>query len=174
VMREAVEQRRGQLFVAGKHGDPFGERQVACDHRRASLISISEEIKEQFAAHAIKGYESQFVHDQDVHAEQPLLEARERAGVACLQQLPDEIGRTREEHPAFLLRGFHAERDGQVRFPVPIGPARMRFSGAVTHSPRASVCTSVALRPSAAAKSKVSSVFTSGKRASSSRWRITD
>ena len=58
--------------------------------------------------------------------------------------------------------------------PVPIGPAKIRFSGAVTHSPRASVWIWVALTPSAAAKSKVSSVFTSGKRASRSRWRITD
>ena len=57
---------------------------------------------------------------------------------------------------------------------MPIGPAKIRFSGAVTHSPRASVWICVALTPSAAAKSKVSSVFTSGKRASRSRWRITD
>ena len=58
--------------------------------------------------------------------------------------------------------------------PVPIGPAKIRFSGAVTHSPRASVWICVALTPSAAVKSKVSSVFTSGKRASRSRWRMTD
>ncbi len=29
-MREAVEERRRQLLVAGKHGDPFGEREVEC------------------------------------------------------------------------------------------------------------------------------------------------
>jgi hypothetical protein len=46
--------------------------------------------------------------------------------------------------------------------------------GAVTHSPRASVWICVALTPSAAVKSNVSSVLTSGKRASRSRWRITD
>ena len=57
---------------------------------------------------------------------------------------------------------------------VPIGPAKIRFSGAVTHAPRARVWICVALTPSAVVKSKVSSVFTSGKRASWSRWRITD
>jgi len=30
VMREAVEERRGQLLVTGKHGDPFREREVEC------------------------------------------------------------------------------------------------------------------------------------------------
>jgi hypothetical protein len=30
VMREAVEKRRRQLLVTGKHGDPFRERQVEC------------------------------------------------------------------------------------------------------------------------------------------------
>ena len=38
--------------------------------------------------------------------------------------------------------------------PVPIGPAKIRFSGAVTHSPRASVWICVALTPSAVVKSK--------------------
>jgi hypothetical protein len=77
-MREAVKERRRQLLAAGKHGDPLGERQVARDHGRASLISIGEEIKEQFAADAIEGHESQFVDDEDIHAEEPLLQARER------------------------------------------------------------------------------------------------
>ena len=110
-MREAVEERRRQLLVAGKHGDPFGERQVARDHRRASLIPIGEEIKEQFAAHAIEGDKSQFVDDEDIDAEESLLQARERAGVARLEQLPDEIGRAREEDPAFLFCRFDTERD---------------------------------------------------------------
>ena len=57
---------------------------------------------------------------------------------------------------------------------MPIGPAKIRFSGAMTHSPRASVWICVALTLSAAVKSNVSRVFTSGKRASRSRWRITD
>ena len=84
-MREAVEERRRQLLVAGKHGDPFGERQVARDHRRASLIPIGEEIKEQFAADAIKGHKPKLVDDEDIHAEEPLLQARQRAGVARLE-----------------------------------------------------------------------------------------
>lgn len=60
-MREAVEERGRQLLVAGKHGDPFGEGEVARDHGRSSLIPIGKEIKEQFAADAIEGHKPQFV-----------------------------------------------------------------------------------------------------------------
>ena len=45
------------------------------------------------------------------------MQARERAGIAGLEQLPDEIGRARKEAPAFLFRGFPAEGDRQVGFP---------------------------------------------------------
>src|SRR6202007_149734 len=114
-----------------------------------------------------------------------------------------QIGGAGEEHPALLFGGLDAEGDRQMRlagpdragedqilprghplpprgrlarwfFPAPMGPAKIRFSGAVTHSPRASVWIWVALTPSAAGKSNVSRVFTSGKRASWSRWRLPD
>ena len=50
-----------------------------------------------------------------------------------------------------------------MRLPVPMGPAKIRFSGAVTHSPRASVWICVALTPSAVVKSKVSRGLHLGK-----------
>ena len=62
-----------------------------------------------------KGTKPELVDDEDVDAEQPLLQARELAGVARFEQLPHEIGRAGEEHAAFLLRRFDAERDRQVR-----------------------------------------------------------
>ena len=40
----------------------------------------------------------------------------ELAGVARFEQLTHEIGRAGEEHAAFLLRRFDAERDREVRF----------------------------------------------------------
>ncbi len=45
------------------------------------------------------------------------MQPRQRASIARLEQLPYEIGRAREEDPAFLLRRFDAERDRQVGFP---------------------------------------------------------
>jgi hypothetical protein len=49
-----------------------------------------------------------------------------------------------------------------VDLALPIGPARIRFSGAVTHRPRASARAYVTLTPSAV-KSNVSSVLISGE-----------
>ena len=37
VVREAIEQRGRQLFVAGKDGDPFGEGEIRGDDRGAPL-----------------------------------------------------------------------------------------------------------------------------------------
>ena len=63
-----------------------------------------------------KGTKPELVDDQDVDAEQPLLQPRELAGIARFEQLTHEIGRAGEEHAAFLLRRFDAERDREVRF----------------------------------------------------------
>ena len=68
-----------------------------------------------------------------------MLEPRELAGIPRLEELAHEVRGPREEDAALLRRGFDAKRDRQMRLPGPEGPARIRFSGAVTHSPRASV-----------------------------------
>jgi hypothetical protein len=49
------------------------------------------------------------VDDQDLDATQPLLQPRQLAGIARLQELADQIGGAGKEHAAFLFRGFDAE-----------------------------------------------------------------
>ena len=82
---------------------------------RPPLVPIGDQIEEQLAADPIEGDESQLVDDEDVDAQQPLLQPRELARIARFEQLADEIGRAREEHAAFLLGRFDAERDRQMR-----------------------------------------------------------
>ena len=54
VMRQAIEQRGRELFVAGKDGDPFGEGEIRGDDGGAPLVAIGEQIEEQLAADAIE------------------------------------------------------------------------------------------------------------------------
>ena len=60
-MGQPVEQRGRELFVAGKHGDPFGEGEISGDDCGATLVPIREQIEEQLAANAVKWYEAQLV-----------------------------------------------------------------------------------------------------------------
>ena len=85
------------------------------DDGGAALVPIGEQIEEQLAAGAVEGHEAQLVDDEDVDAEQPLLQARELAGVAGFEELAHQVGRAGEEHAAFLFRRFDAERDGEMR-----------------------------------------------------------
>jgi hypothetical protein len=116
VVGEPIEQRGRQLLVAGEDGHPFGKGEIGRDHGRPSLIPVGDQIEEQLAADAVEGHESQLVDDQHVDAEEPLLESGELTGIARFDQLPDQIGGSGEEHASFLLRGFDAQCDREVRF----------------------------------------------------------
>ena len=95
-------------------GDPLGKREIRRHDRGAALVAVGDQIEEQLAADAIEGHEAQLVDDEDVDAQEPLLQPRELAGVARFEQLPDQIGGAREEHAPFLFRRFDAERDREV------------------------------------------------------------
>ncbi len=83
--------------------------------RRPAFVAIRDQIKEQLAAGPFERDESHFVHDEDVDAEQSLLETRELARIPRFQELAHQIGRTGEEHASFLLRGFNTQGNGQMR-----------------------------------------------------------
>jgi hypothetical protein len=61
VVRQAIEQCGGELVVAGKDRDPFGEGEIRGDHDRPPLVAIGEQIEEQLAADAVERYEAQFI-----------------------------------------------------------------------------------------------------------------
>jgi len=60
-MREAIQQRRRQLFVAGEHGHPLGKREIGGDDRRASLVPVGDQIEQQLAADAVERDEPDLV-----------------------------------------------------------------------------------------------------------------
>ena len=73
-MGQPVEERGGQLLVAGEDGHPFGKREIGRDDRRPSLVAISDQIEKQLAAHAVERDKPELVDDQDVDAQQTLLD----------------------------------------------------------------------------------------------------
>ena len=115
VMGQPIQQGRRELLVAGKDRDPFGKREIRRHDGGPALVPIGDQIEEQLAADAVEGHEAQLVDDEDVDAQEPLLQPRELAGIARFEQLPDQIGGAREEHAPFLFRRFDAERDRQMR-----------------------------------------------------------
>ena len=48
-MSQAIEERGGQLLVAGEDGDPFGKREIGRDDGRPSLVAIGDQIEEELA-----------------------------------------------------------------------------------------------------------------------------
>ena len=106
--------------------------------------------------------------------EQAPLQAPELARIARFEELAHQIGGARKEHASLLPRRFDAERDREVRL------ARADRAGEDQILGRGDPLAAgerVDLRGVDALgcrKVKVSSVLTSGKRASRSRWRITD
>ena len=118
-MRQAIAQRRRELLIACKHGDPFGKCEIGGDDGRPSLVPIGDQIEEQLAADTVERDKPELVDDQHVDAQQPLLESGELAGIARFDQRPHQIRGPGEEHAPFLLRRFDAERDREVCFAGP-------------------------------------------------------
>ena len=113
MVAEAVEQRGGQLLVA-EDLDPLGEREVGGDDRGTALVAVGEQVEEQFAAGAVEVHEAQLVDDQQGDAQVALVQPRERALVARLDQFADEVGGADEGDPLPALHGFDPERDREM------------------------------------------------------------
>ena len=60
-MGQAIEQRRRQLFIPGKHGDPFGKREVRRHHGRPAFVAIGDQIEEELPTGALEGDEPDLV-----------------------------------------------------------------------------------------------------------------
>ena len=109
-MTEAIEQRRGELFVA-EHLDPFRERQIGGDDGRAAFVALGQQIEEQLAAGALERHESQFIDDQKRDFLITLLKHSEPPLVARLNQALHQIGGTREVNSQPAARGLDSQRD---------------------------------------------------------------
>jgi len=63
------------------------EGEIGRDDGGAALIAIGEQIEEELAADAVEGHEAQLVDDEDIDAEQSLLQPRELARIARFEEL---------------------------------------------------------------------------------------
>src|SRR6266404_2221139 len=161
VVSEAIEQRGGELLVTSEDLGPLAEGEVARDDDRPLLVAVGDEVEEQLAAGAIEGDESDLVEEEEFDAGKTALQAGELALVAGFEEGAHQIGRAPEADVAPLSGGLDAEGDSEVG-----------LAGADRPRARSAIC--AASTPSEALKSKVSSVLSSGKRASRRRWRTAD
>jgi hypothetical protein len=114
MVTEAIEQRRGELFVT-EYLDSLRERQIGGDDGRAAFVAPGQQIEEQLAAGALERHESQFIDDQKCDFLITLLKHSETPLVARLNQALHQIGGTREVNSQPPARGFQSKRDRQMR-----------------------------------------------------------
>jgi len=119
-MSEAIEQRRGQLFVS-QHLDPLGERQIGGNQGRSSLMAFGEKVEQQLAARPIERDEPQFIDDQQCSPQEPLVKTSQRASVTCFEKVSHHVRCSDEHHTVPSSSSFHPQRDGQMRLPGPNG-----------------------------------------------------
>jgi len=101
VVRQAIEQRGRELFVAGEDRDPFGEGEIRGDDDRPPLVAVGEQVEEQLATDAVERDEAQLVDDEDVAPEEPLLQPRE---LARITRARDAANSSLERQRAFRAR----------------------------------------------------------------------
>jgi hypothetical protein len=119
-------------------------------YRRASFVPVGGQVKEQFTSRAVEGHKPQLVDDQHLDAEEPPLQAPEFPGIAGFQQLRTNSAARVKSTRRFCPTASSPRAIAKCVSPVPMGPAKMRFSARVIHSPRASALIGAGARPSAA------------------------
>jgi len=122
VVRQAIEQRGGELLVTAEDLDPLGEGEVGGDDDASSLVTLGEQIEEQLAAGAVEGDEAKLVEHEKIDLLESSLQASELSSVARFEQRTDDVRRAGEENASSLTSGFDAERDRQVRLAGADGP----------------------------------------------------
>ena len=68
VMREPVEHRGGHFGVVEDAG-PFPEGQIGRDHHAGVLVEFGQQVKQQGATRGAEGQVSQFVENDQIHAQ---------------------------------------------------------------------------------------------------------
>ena len=62
-MRKAIQKRAGEP-LGTKHRSPLIERQIARDHRAASLVTLAEDLEQEFCPGRRERHIAKFVDDQ--------------------------------------------------------------------------------------------------------------
>lgn len=113
MMGQPVKQGGGQFFIP-KDLHPFRKGQIGGHDSRAAFITIGHQVEEQLAAVALEGHEPEFVDDQYRHLLQATVKPAEGTVVACLHQIPDQIGGLVESHSNAPAGCLHAKRNRQM------------------------------------------------------------
>ena len=83
VVCQPVQQSPSQS-LRSEHIGPLVERQVGGHKHRAPLVSLAEDLEEQFRTGLRQGHEAQLVYDQQLQTGQPLLEVQQTSVVPSL------------------------------------------------------------------------------------------
>src|ERR1700730_874585 len=108
-MREAIEQRAGQTWIA-EDARPFLEWKIGCYDRRPVFVTLAEDLKEQFRAGLRERHVAEFVDDEQFDGGELRLEVAGTPLVAVLHQWMSEPGRREEGDREAALAGREAER----------------------------------------------------------------
>lgn len=129
VVREPVEERCGHLRV-GEHAGPFGEAEVRGDDDRGPLVKPADQMEQQLPARLGEGQVAEFVHDNEVDADEavgdaplaPELDLRfqpidqiDDVEEACLTTAPDAAPRDTGRDMALAGAGYADQHDIPLR-----------------------------------------------------------
>jgi hypothetical protein len=114
---DTIQKGCGQLFIT-KDLDPLGKGQIRGNGRRFFPMALSQQIKEQLTAGAVKGHKTQFIDNQQGGPLKTLMEPTEDASVCGLVEISDQIGSSGKHHPIASAGCFHTQSDSQMGLSV--------------------------------------------------------
>lgn len=123
MVREAIEQRAGQTFLA-ERDVPLVERQVRGDDGGAAFIALADQLEQQLGAGPGERDKAQFVNDQQLVAGKLLLQAQEPLVVAGLDEFVNDGGGSGEAGFDAMLASRQADADGDMGLADTAGPQR--------------------------------------------------
>ncbi len=118
---EPVEERAGEPLGAEDLGR-FIERQVRGHQDRAALVSLGEDLEEEFDAGLGERHEAEFVDDQEAVFRQLALEAQQTFFIPRLHQFVDQGGGRGEADGEPLLASRQSEAQDDMGFAGAAGP----------------------------------------------------
>lgn len=114
LMRDAIEQRTGQLRIA-KDFCPAREFQVGGKDHRTALVAFAAHLKQELATVRAKRHKADFIQHDQILFHQVCLQTQQAFFIARFRQLVNQSCGGVEAHAFALATGGHAECRRQVR-----------------------------------------------------------
>jgi len=113
MVREPVEQRRRHLGV-GEHARPLGEGEIGRHDDRSALVEATDEVEQELAARLGEGQIAEFVHDDEIGADQTVGETALAAELDFAFEPVDQIDDIEEAGLAAPPDAAPRDADGDV------------------------------------------------------------